>query len=188
MTFFLIPFYYVFPEVAADETRTITLLQPQEGVPRGSYGLLEFYCPDPNCDCRRVMLNIAEEKHPNQFLASIGYGFDRESDMAGPYLDPLHQHSPYARQLMKLVNTLALDNPAYVARLARHYAMIKQAASDPRHPAHHKLEELEATSPERAPSVAPPRLPRPLADRNAPCPCGSGKKYKHCCMKTRTRP
>ncbi|MDE7186730.1 MAG: SEC-C domain-containing protein [Lachnospiraceae bacterium] len=20
-------------------------------------------------------------------------------------------------------------------------------------------------------------------DRNDPCPCGSGKKYKHCCMK-----
>ncbi|MBL7190572.1 SEC-C domain-containing protein [bacterium] len=23
----------------------------------------------------------------------------------------------------------------------------------------------------------------PVIGRNAPCPCGSGKKYKHCCMK-----
>lgn len=27
----------------------------------------------------------------------------------------------------------------------------------------------------------PPR-PKPAAGRNAPCPCGSGKKYKHCCL------
>jgi uncharacterized protein len=26
-----------------------------------------------------------------------------------------------------------------------------------------------------------PMLPRPATDRNAPCPCGSGKKFKHCC-------
>ena len=29
-------------------------------------------------------------------------------------------------------------------------------------------------------SQAPARLPQKVA-RNAPCPCGSGKKYKHCC-------
>lgn len=22
--------------------------------------------------------------------------------------------------------------------------------------------------------------------RNAPCPCGSGKKFKHCCLKSET--
>ena len=28
-----------------------------------------------------------------------------------------------------------------------------------------------------------------LAGRNDPCPCGSGRKYKHCCLTTRqTRP
>lgn len=26
-----------------------------------------------------------------------------------------------------------------------------------------------------------PRSLRPAAGRNDPCPCGSGKKYKHCC-------
>ena len=28
--------------------------------------------------------------------------------------------------------------------------------------------------------LAPPR--RAKYGRNAPCPCGSGKKYKHCCL------
>jgi preprotein translocase subunit SecA len=26
-----------------------------------------------------------------------------------------------------------------------------------------------------------PRSLRPAARRNDPCPCGSGRKYKHCC-------
>ncbi len=25
-------------------------------------------------------------------------------------------------------------------------------------------------------------MPNPLPGRNEPCPCGSGKKYKHCCL------
>ena len=28
---------------------------------------------------------------------------------------------------------------------------------------------------------APKRNPKKKIGRNAPCPCGSGKKYKHCC-------
>ncbi|MBU4286455.1 MAG: SEC-C domain-containing protein, partial [Verrucomicrobia bacterium] len=27
----------------------------------------------------------------------------------------------------------------------------------------------------------PFRAPKSQTPRNAPCPCGSGKKYKHCC-------
>jgi uncharacterized protein YecA (UPF0149 family) len=27
------------------------------------------------------------------------------------------------------------------------------------------------------------RRPTPKVGRNNPCPCGSGKKYKHCCGK-----
>ncbi len=30
---------------------------------------------------------------------------------------------------------------------------------------------------------APRRLEKPKVGRNDPCPCGSGKKYKHCCGK-----
>jgi uncharacterized protein len=33
-----------------------------------------------------------------------------------------------------------------------------------------------------APSAAPFRRDRPRVGRNDPCPCGSGKKYKHCCL------
>ncbi len=93
---YLIPFFVVDPELAARETRVMHTLVPQDGLPVGSYGLLEFYCPDPDCDCRRVMLNIAEEKDPDRFIASISYGFDPDNEMEriagmpGPFLDPMN--------------------------------------------------------------------------------------------------
>jgi hypothetical protein len=138
----LIPFYVVDPELAANETRVINLFVSQRGVPAGSYGLLESYCPDPACDCRRVMLNVVEEKRPERFLASISYGFDRDEEMAGPFLDPLNPQSPYAEELLVLVERVVLSDPRYVARLERHYTLVKQAASDPRHPAYGKLQKV----------------------------------------------
>jgi hypothetical protein len=114
----------------------------------GAYGLLEFYCPDPDCDCRRVMLNIAEEKDPDRFLASISYGFDpdnemeRIADMQGPFLDPMNPQSKYAEALLDLVERTVLNDPRYVARLERHYALVKRAASDPKHPAYRTLQKV----------------------------------------------
>jgi uncharacterized protein len=34
----------------------------------------------------------------------------------------------------------------------------------------------------RSPPQLPARRDRPRVGRNDPCPCGSGKKYKHCCL------
>ncbi len=145
---YLIPFYVVDPELAARETRVMHTLVPQDGLPMGAYGLLEFYCPDPDCDCRRVMLNVAEEKDPDRFLASISYGFDPDSEMEqlvdrpNPFLDPMNPQSKYAGALLELVKGTVLNDPRYVARLERHYALVKRAASDPKHPAYHRMQKI----------------------------------------------
>lgn len=177
---YLVPFLVVDPDLAAREIRILTLFDPQGGIPVGSYGLVESYCPDPDCDCQRVMLNVVEEKRPTEYLASIGYGFDRDGEDAGPYLDPLNRQCRYAGDLMRLVEELVLSDPAYVARLERHYALVKRAAADPDHPAYHKLQAaIEKEEDElrvRVPGPEPRRV-----GRNDPCPCGSGIKYKHCC-------
>lgn len=178
----LIPFYVVDPELAAQEMRVITLFSSYDGIPAGSYGLFEFYCPDPACDCRRVMLNVVEKRHPDHFLASIGYAFDRDNDMAGPFLDPLNPQSRYAEDLLRLVESMVLRDSGYVARLERHYGLVKQAASDPEHPAYDKLQKVLDEDAEPFP------MPRPAEDRvgrNEPCPCGSGKRYKRCCGRRR---
>jgi len=41
----------------------------------------------------------------------------------------------------------------------------------------------EQVNARRRPTIAAPR-PKARVGRNDPCPCGSGKKYKHCCGKT----
>jgi SWIM/SEC-C metal-binding protein len=43
-------------------------------------------------------------------------------------------------------------------------------------------------SSERALSQAQPSTAVPKIGRNEPCPCGSGKKFKKCCLGSRTPP
>lgn len=146
---YLVPFLIVEPELAVKETRVLTLLESYRGVPAGSYGLIEFYCPDPKCDCRRVQLRVAEERHPDQVVATISYGFDREEETAGPFLDPVNPQSLYAEELLELIALRVLCDPNYVARLERHYDRVKQAASDPKHPAYERLQEATSASTSR---------------------------------------
>jgi hypothetical protein len=61
MSTYFIRFDLPFPEIAHRETRSLTL----DGLgkfPNSDYGLLESYCPDPNCDCQWVMLNIISRR------------------------------------------------------------------------------------------------------------------------------
>jgi hypothetical protein len=177
-----IPFYRVEPELAEQETRTITVVRADDDLPEGTYGLIESYCPDPTCDCRRVMLNVArKEQIERGFLATISYGFDRDKDLAGPFLDPLNPQSEYSEALLELVTVSTLRDRQYVQRLEDHYHLVKRAAADPGHPAYQTIRQ------ELLRSEDPPNFQRGPAKervaRNAPCPCGSGKKYKLCCMR-----
>jgi hypothetical protein len=125
----LVPFFRLFPAQAVAETRVITT-HSHSDLPDDEYGILEAYCDDPTCDCRRVMLNVVARRQ-NTVLASISYGFDREDELAGPFLDPLNRQSRYADSLLALVSQVLVD-PAYVARLRAHYDQVKRAARDPR--------------------------------------------------------
>jgi hypothetical protein len=115
--------------------------------------------------------------------------------MAGPFLDPLHAQAPYAPELLKLFTDMINSDPAYVARLHRHYVMFKEhcdgrpyAGPPFETPGQGKrIASAEPPMPgrkdRRGPRPATPSVPRGAKlGRNDPCPCGSGKKYKHCCM------
>lgn len=124
----LVPFVRFFPQQAMNETRVL-MVQGYPGLPDDEYGLLEFYCPDPGCNCRRVMINVAGRAQ-EAFLASISYSFDRNQQWAGPFLDPLNPQSQYADTLLRMV-VQVLDDPAYVTRLEAHYYQVKGAVADP---------------------------------------------------------
>ena len=117
----------LFPERAAPETRALTT-RGYPGLPDDEYGLLDAYCVRPDCDCRRVMINVVARSQGRDFLASVSYGFEPDDEMRGPFLDPLNRQGPHAAALLELVATQLLD-PVYLARLNEHYRAVKALGS-----------------------------------------------------------
>ncbi len=139
----MIAAYHVLGDLALQETQTITIFRPRGNLPPGTYALYEFFCADRKCDCRRVLLRVCSQDAPGEVLATINFGWesvefytrwmhgDRESgeQIAGGCLDLPHLQSPYCDALFDIVQETALQDAAYVQRLARHYKMFKKAIS-----------------------------------------------------------
>ena len=124
----LIPFAQVFPQQGTAETRVLTV-SGHSTLPDDEYALVEAYCDDPACDCRRCMLNVLAHRQ-QRVLASISYGFDRDGEYPGPFLDPLNPQSAHAAALLALVTPVLADG-AYRARLEAHYHQLKRAVAVP---------------------------------------------------------
>ena len=50
-------FHEKFPEIAKEETRSLIAIADPK-LPEGNYALVEAYCDEVGCDCRRVFFNI----------------------------------------------------------------------------------------------------------------------------------
>lgn len=138
------PFSERFGELAWKETRTVTVFAGTEyGLPADEYGLLEAYCNDKKCDCRRVFFNIAARKR-NEIIAVVTYGWETEAfyrkwfgggddkmsrmavkEMTGLGLNSASHQSKFAPAALELVKDV-LQDPNYVARIKRHYKMFKE--------------------------------------------------------------
>jgi len=199
-------FYHRFPEIAERETRTIKVLRKGARIPlpENEYGFTEFYCNEKGCDCRRVMIRVMTPDSMES-LATINMGFDSDRSEAGPFLDPLSPQSPYADTLMQCFLDEINNDHAYLVRLQRHYVVFKEKVEG--HPYRGRpfeapgsvvrtkkdpgplLDLLEALVSRTRPDAIPVRRPSKKIGRNDRCPCGSGKKYKNCCLMTeRARP
>src|SRR5437879_3015729 len=114
----MIPFHSLCPEVAQREVRCVHLgvvpgVTPTSGLSAGEYAFLEFYCPDLDCDCRRVFLQVIARHRQDKILASINYGWEKESfyrkrmswdpdaprEIVRGSLDPINQQSEHAEAL-----------------------------------------------------------------------------------------
>ncbi|PJA55177.1 hypothetical protein CO165_04950, partial [Candidatus Roizmanbacteria bacterium CG_4_9_14_3_um_filter_33_18] len=71
-------FLEYFPELFERETRKVTLSEEMFGLPAGLYFLLESYCADKNCDCRKVMINVVLEDNIPNVSDTIGFGWEDE--------------------------------------------------------------------------------------------------------------
>ncbi len=168
----LIPFVPLFPEQGNQETRVINIYR-HEILPDDEYALVESYCTDPQCDCRRVMLNVVGQRQMQKhYLASISFAFNRKDKMAGPFLDPINSQSKYAGTLLELVSGILENDPAYVARLKSHYQQVKTAVTDPTHSVYQKIARLKSKAERKSSRRAKTkRKPRPK-------PNVSGKKKR----------
>lgn len=135
----LVPFETHCPEIADRETRSIIV---REGglVPPGEYCLVEFYCQDPNCDCRRVILQVRERSRPGDVLASIAFGWespdfyarklggDRElaEVMSGASLDPMLPQSKHAKAFFQIIGEMCFTDADFIRRLMRHYEVFRR--------------------------------------------------------------
>ena len=125
----MVAFHEYFPELAQKEVRS-AILKDEGELPEDEYMFVESYCDEPDCDCRRVLLNVMSRKR-QKFEAVISYGFDRNGDMPGPFLDPINPLGEYAEAVLGL-SKFVLSDLRYVARLERHYQMFKAACKGPR--------------------------------------------------------
>ena len=149
-------FYKYLPAIAMEETREITVRSDNGPFPRGVYSLLEMYCDDVDCDCRKVLFAVSYSEN-KKMVAYIGYGWeDKEfyarlvkhdqdgrkkvcydslgkidkkmvDELMGPCLNSLSPQSSIAEDILKFVVEYVLTDEAYVERLKKHYMLFKKA-------------------------------------------------------------
>lgn len=130
------PFDRRFPELAEHETRVLTLLQPDGELPIGDYVFKEFYCPDPKCDCRNVLLSVALIRRDQaRIVATLNHALDPEKFRAigfpPTFLEPNGPQSEIASAVMEKAQEILLSNDEYVGRLWRHYRIAKGFEAPP---------------------------------------------------------
>ena len=123
-----------FGELAWKETRNVTLRDGNQfGLPADDYGLMELYCNDRNCDCRRVMFDVLSKKR-HQSVAVVAFGWENASfyqkwyggmdssnarmavnEMIGLNLNSASPQSEIAPAVLELIRWVLTD-PAYVAQ------------------------------------------------------------------------
>ena len=169
------PFFENFLEIAQNETRCI-FVKNNSKIPEDEYSLMELFCDEKGCDCQRVMFNVISEKKQS-IIATIAYGWESRkfyekwfggndsmaiNEMMGVKLNTASTQCKYAPELMKIIEGILKNDPAYVERVKKHYKLFRE-----------KVDKDNKPEPFKAITIV---------DRNAPCPCGSGKKYKKCCI------
>ena len=131
------PFHTRCPELAARETRGL-IIPPGGPLPAGEYGVIEWFCEDPGCDCRRAFLQVIARHQADRILASINFGWESRAfyQRQFPYdpdapkqitqgsLDPLNPQSHLAEAVLRIFQQVIADR-AYADRLKRHYQAFK---------------------------------------------------------------
>jgi SEC-C motif len=129
------------------------------------YVIFEYYCSKPTCYCKRLVAGIHEigpDGEPfGKPSAVIEYDWSSDKTSCRPILLDDSPRTKTALNILK-VYTKHIHEEEYLARIKSHYTRVKALASR---------------------TILIQRYnPRKDVGRNDPCPCGSNKKYKKCCL------
>ena len=154
------PFDQHFPDCAGAERLVLHIQEKGLPLPPGEYGFFEWFCEDPDCDCRRALLQVISPQRPGEILATINYGWESEAfytkwmhgdakagrEITSASLDPLNPNSELADALLAGFRDYIRSDSFYPQQLRRHYEMFKSTQTT-----------MPAISPE--PQTAPPLTP-----------------------------
>ncbi len=121
------PFFLHFPEISEKETRAVVLSAGQHGLPPDQYIFLEYYCMNPECDCRSVLLEVINSK--GEHLASISHSLEKTGFWAAggkqSFLDRHNKQGHYAKALLKFF-IVHLMNADYARDIERHLLLMRK--------------------------------------------------------------
>ena len=136
-----IAFHDYFPEIAEQETHTLTVIDSKmSNLPAAHYTLHEMYCDEPECDCRRVFLSVVSSITKN-CMAVIAYGWENQKfyaqwlgdndrtmikQLQGPMLNLWSEQSELAQAILKLVKKTVFQDRVYIKRIKTHYQMFRE--------------------------------------------------------------
>ena len=109
---------------------------------------MEMYCDEPGCDCRRVFFYVLSSRskspeavvaygwEPPEFYAKWARADDPEvaGELKGPILNPGSPQSEHAPQILRLIEEVVLQDPAYVRRLREHYDLFRRHVDECKNP------------------------------------------------------
>ena len=138
------------------------LLVAIDGVP---HLLSDQHCVRTGCNCTETYIEVSEilpDGKQGEHAGTILVDYARRQWRAGPNDEP-------PRDLPALMQRIETAMPDFYTRISRRHAKLEAIY---RHCMKRYLASTRATMP-----------PPGNVGRNDLCPCGSGKKYKKCCMK-----
>jgi len=122
----------------------------------GEYKIGDYYCVNPLCDCSEVVLH-AFHTHSDLDMPLWKFVYDYKLNKLSEREDITEEDS------QEVIKKLQNEDKDIFSK--RHLELKKEL----RHPLHNKFFKNKKSLLK--------------IGRNDPCPCGSGKKYKKCCLK-----
>jgi len=147
--------------------------------------LEDHYCPNPECDCRKVEVEFWEriERHEPEHRIEVAQCWMGSFTLDGQ-LDKIQFCQEDTQTAKHFLQAWREKCDYQFDEFRRRYQQIKAIGgrSFPKRPRTIRVDAGQGSPAENSTKTS--SLPR--AGRNDPCPCGSGLKFKRCCARSRT--